>query len=143
MNARTEFVENQLGLYFSVGAAEAFPENLGFKRHQAAFEALEASFLAQADELFSERDVTVSEDFRFEPIELCEFEGETTQLDGQVINGVWFHSSRPFTQAQAQQLRTLVLAAYRTAYGEAARFVKAEIYRKWAVSERGEFVIEG
>lgn len=75
MNARTEFVENQLGLYFSVGAAEAFPENLGFKRHQAAFEALEASFLAQADELFSERDVTVSEDFRFEPIELCEFEG--------------------------------------------------------------------
>lgn len=143
MTARTEFVENQLGLYFSVGAAEAIPEDLGFERHQAAFEALEASFLAQANDLFGESDVTVSEDFRFVPIELCEFEGESTQLDGQVINSVWFHSSRPFTQDQAQRLRTLVLAAYRTAYGEAARFLKAEIYRKWAVSERGEFTIEG
>jgi len=142
MKSRTEFIENQLGLYFSVGPAD-LSEKIGFERQKAAVEALEKAFNEQAETLFGEPDATLSDDFRYVPIELCELDFETSMTDGMLVGSVWFHSPRPFDDAQARTLRTLALEAYRSVCGEAARFMKAEMHRTWHVRESGEFVIEG
>lgn len=135
------FVENQLGLYFTVGPAGEANEELCAKRQTQSYDALEKLFSERAMGLFGKADPTISEDFRYLPIEMCECEWESEEKDGKVSYSIWFHSTQAISQADAQALRGLTEEAYRAICGEDACFVRAEIYEKWALTERRPFTL--
>lgn len=135
------FVENQIGIFMTVGPAGEPNEELCARRQTQSYDALEKLFNQRGMALFGKPDATISEDFRYLPIELCECEWESEELDGQVMYSVWFHSTQPFTQDDAKAMRDLMEEAYRTVCGPDARFVKAELYEKWAVTERRPFAL--
>ena len=133
-------VENQLGLFFAVGpitdTGDAYSD-----LQSKSFDALEVIFRERAMS-----DVGVDDlagNFRYLPIELCSCEWDSYEEMGQVLYSVWFHATQPFTQDQAVKLRTMAQEAYRSVCGEVGQFVRAEIYEKWAYSQRGAFHIEG
>ena len=101
----------------------------------------EEVFSERAMGLFGKADLTISEDFRYLPIEMCECEWESEEKDGKVSYSIWFHSTQAISQAAAQALRGLTEEAYRAICGEDACFVKAEIYEKWTLTERRPFTL--
>ncbi|HDR9106009.1 hypothetical protein P5X00_36365 [Paraburkholderia sp. A2RO-4L] len=136
------FESNELSLFFTVGPAGADNDELAASRQTKSFAALEALLNERGMDEFGVPDSTVSEDFRFVPFELCANEWDSTEVDGKTVYSVTFFSNRPFDQVTASKLRFFVAKAYASVCGADARFVKAELFQKWVVTERGPFVIE-
>lgn len=133
--------ENQLGLYFSVGPTGEASESLCSQRHTKSHAALEKLFSARGMALFGVSDVTVSDDYRFLPMELCEVDWEGAEVEGRVVYSVWFHSTTPFDVDTARKLRELAQQAYTEVCAGDEAFVRAELYQKWEETERHPFEI--
>jgi hypothetical protein len=141
-NHDKRFESNELSLFFSVGPAGIEHDELTSSRQNQSFAALEKLLNERGMDEFGVPDSTVSESFRFIPFELCANEWDSTEVDGKTVYSVTFQSSRPFDQVTASKLRFFVAKAYTSVCGEDVRFVKAELYQKWVVTERTPFVIE-
>ena len=133
------FVENQLGLFFSVGPASDAADDLLSERHSRSYAALDMLFNEKGMGLFGKSDPTVSEDFRYLPLELCECDWDGQDEDGQVVYSVWFHSTSPFTPEDAVKLRELAKDAYEAGCGPDAAYVRAELFEKFEESTRRPF----
>ncbi len=133
------FVENQLGLYFAVGPAGEASEDLCAQRHAQSYDLLDKLFNTRGMDLFGIADRTVSEDFRYLPMELCEVEWDGQDLDGKAVYSVWVHSTVPFDADTARKVRELAQQAYSEGCGTEATFIRAELSTKWEESERKAF----
>lgn len=132
-------VENQLGLFFSVGSSETTDEELCCKRHSQSFDALDKLFNEKGMGLFGKSDPSVGTDFRYLPLELCELDWNGQDEAGQVVYSVWFHSTSPFTPEDAVKLRELTKDAYAAVCGPDAAYVRAELFEKFEESSRRPF----
>lgn len=133
------FVENQLGLFFSVGALGDAAEDLFSERHSQSYAALDALFNEKGMALFGKSDASVSDDFRYLPLELCECDWDGQDVAGRVVYSVWFHSTTPFTPENAVKLRELTKEAYEAVCGADAAYVRAELFEKFEESSRRPF----
>lgn len=133
-------VEAQLGLHFAVGPAGEPHEASNAERQTNSHSAVLALFNERAMALLGKPDPSVSESFSNLPYEVCECEWESQDVDGQAVYSVWFHSSAAIDQNDATKLRALALEAYASVCGRDARFVRAELYQRWAYTTRTPFV---
>lgn len=133
------FVENQLGLFFSVGSSEPTDEALCCERHSRSFDALDKLFNEKGMSLFGKPDLSLGPDFRYLPLELCECDWNGQDEAGQVVYSVWFHSTSPFTPEDAVKLRELAKDAYEAGCGPDAAYVRAELFEKFEESTRRPF----
>ncbi|KVP39854.1 hypothetical protein [Burkholderia ubonensis] len=133
-------VENQLGLYFTVGPSGDTNDETNAARQTKSYDALQALFNERGMAELGKADPTISADFRHVPFELCACEWESEDVDGQVSYSVWFHSPQAIEEDAAAKLRAMALEAYSAVCGADARFVRAELYQKWESAETTPFV---
>lgn len=129
---RGRLLETQLSLFFSVGPAGGDDDETTSDRQTQSYNALTAFMV---DRAMAELGVT-TDGFTYVPVELCECEWDGEDVDGQAVYSVAFHSERVIDPVLAAKLRTMALEAYTKVCGPDARFVRAELYQKWATAER-------
>lgn len=134
-------VENQLSLILTVGLTGEAHEAACSDRQTKGHKALAALFSEKGMALFGKPDTTISEDFRYLPIELCECEWDAEEVGDKVAYSVWFHSALPFSAEDALALRALTLEAYTTVCGTDASYVRAELYQKWEETLRTPYYL--
>ena len=133
-------VEAQLDLHFVVGPSGDANDETNAGRQTQSHKALCALFHERGMAELGKADPSVSADFRVLPFELCECEWDGQDVDGQAVYSVWFHSGEVITPIDAIKLRALALEAYTAVCGPDARFVRAELYQRWAFTTRTPFV---
>lgn len=131
-------VESQLGLHFTVGPADESQDSSCSKLAGDAYDAFEALLKSEGMALLGRPDPSISDDFRFQPFELCEFDWEGTEIEGMIAYGFWIHGP-DFSQEEARILRDMAARAVTTVCGEDGRFVRAELYCKWEESATAPF----
>lgn len=125
-----QFVENYLGLYFTVAPDTPESESLSAERQGLAHDLLHKRFVKEAYARFSEP-VPGEAECRIVPLELCACDWETESREGKLVYSVWFHSVRPFTVPLATELKQMAEQAYRQACGDDAKYVYAELNKRW------------
>lgn len=124
-----QFVENQLSIFVAVGPATQADEAMCVHRYIQGHKALSALMTHNGMTLFGVYDEI--NEMRYQPIELCEWEGNDGVDGNDVVYNVCFHSTLPFTAEQALKLRDLVMKAYQPVCAAQARYVRAELTEKW------------
>lgn len=125
-----QFVENYLGLYFTVAPDTPESELLASERQGLAYDLLHERFIKEADARFGEP-VLNEPEIRIVPLELCACDWDSESREGKVVYSVWFHSVHPFTVPRATELKQMAEQAYRQACGDDAKYVRAELNKRW------------
>lgn len=133
--SRGQLIETQLMLHFAVGPDRGEDDEISSGLQTRSYNALNAIYL---DRGLAELGVG-SEGFTYVPVGLCECEWDGQVVDGQSVYSVAFHSESAIDAALAAKLRAMALEAYTKVCGSDARFVRAELYQKWATSERAPY----
>lgn len=133
--AARSLVETQLCLFFSVGPVGAEDDETTSARQTRSYNGLTAIL---ADRGLDELGVG-SHGFTYVPVSLCECEWDGQDVDGQAVYSVAFHSESVIAPELATKLRAMALEAYTKVCGQDARFVRAELYQKWATSARAPY----
>lgn len=138
-----ELLVAELMLYYTVGPAGSAEEEGNAQRHLKSFERLEKMLEEEGRQVFGVTFPSGESDYLEIPFELCECEWDSEEFKGQAAYYVCVQSSTKFDDATARKLRDFALRAYREVCGDEAHFVRAELYQKWAISEREPFPIAG
>jgi hypothetical protein len=130
--SRGQLIETQLMLYFTVGPDRGEDDEISSGLQTRSYNALNAIYLDRGLAALG----VGSEGFTYVPVGLCECEWDGQVVDGQSVYSVAFHSESAIDAALAAKLRAMALEAYTKVCGPEARFIRAELYQKWAQSER-------
>lgn len=137
------FIENYLGLTFALGAwVEDDESDDTSKKQKKAYDELQRIFEKRAMAELSVSDPTVSDDFRWVPVELCECEWESSQKDEQVVYGVWFQSNQHIEPDLARKLRAMAQEAYDFATGSPTPFMGAKLQQTWQITETSDMAFD-
>jgi hypothetical protein len=131
-------METQLNLYFAVGPDRGEDDEVSSDLQTRSYNALTAIYLERG---LAELGVG-SESFTYVPVELCDCEWDGQAVGTETVYSVTFHSESAIDQALATKLRAMAQEAYTKVCGPDARFVRAELYQKWATSERAAYTFD-